>query len=519
MVVLGDGLTADRLLALGGPAAGPQPRLGSWSQRVASGRTEGEDVNRRSSVTAGDHRAQPWRRVRALVAVSAIVALGVGNVPAAVADKGDRAFPSEDEVAAAKAQAEQKARDVGAIKASLLLANQRLEQAAVEAEQASEAYNGAMWRLQVAKDEVRAAQQEAAQARRTVAQQRSDIGALVATSYQQGTELSALGAMMGADGPEGVLDQYAGFQGASDSLQADYDRFAAADALAQVYEGKAVDARRAQAAAADEARGLKDQAIAAAAVAQTTASQITAEKDALIRELALAQNISVELAQQRQTALEEIARERAAERARAEAQAAAKQQAAQEAAAAAKARADAKSRAEAKSRADAKAQAEAKQDKPRSNRPKPQENAPPPPPPAPAPPPPPPPTPPAPSGSGGAGQAIAFARAQLGEMYEWAAAGPDTWDCSGLMMAAWGSAGVSLPHYSAAQYYAGTPISASDLRPGDLVFWGTSSSPDSIHHVAMYLGDGMIIHAPRTGRPVSIDSMYYWIPPNLFARV
>ena len=82
-----------------------------------------------------------------------------------------------------------------------------------------------------------------------------------------------------------------------------------------------------------------------------------------------------------------------------------------------------------------------------------------------------------------------------------------------------GAGGVSLPHYSAAQYAASTPISSSQLRPGDLVFWGTSSSPSSIHHVAMYLGGGMIIHAPRTGRPVSIDSMYYWIPPNFFGRV
>ena len=126
---------------------------------------------------------------------------------------------------------------------------------------------------------------------------------------------------------------------------------------------------------------------------------------------------------------------------------------------------------------------------------------------------------PAPSGSGGAGEAIAFAKAQVGEPYVWGAAGPSSWDCSGLMLGAWGAAGVSLPHYSAAQYYAGTPISSGDLRPGDLVFWGSSSDPSSIHHVAMYIGDGMIVHAPRTGRPVSIDSLYYWIPPNFFARV
>jgi cell wall-associated NlpC family hydrolase len=125
--------------------------------------------------------------------------------------------------------------------------------------------------------------------------------------------------------------------------------------------------------------------------------------------------------------------------------------------------------------------------------------------------------PPAPSG--GAASAIAFARAQLGEPYVWGAAGPDSWDCSGLTMQAWAAGGVSLPHYSVAQYDAATPISAAELRPGDLVFWGSTSSPGSIFHVALYAGDGMIIHAPRTGRPVTLDSMYYWVPPNFFGRV
>jgi cell wall-associated NlpC family hydrolase len=112
-----------------------------------------------------------------------------------------------------------------------------------------------------------------------------------------------------------------------------------------------------------------------------------------------------------------------------------------------------------------------------------------------------------------------FARAQVGEPYQWGADGPDAWDCSGLTMRAWEAAGVSLPHYTVAQYYAGTPISAGELRPGDLVFWSSSSSPEGIHHVALYLGDGMIVHAPRTGRDVSVESMYYWVPPTHFSRV
>ncbi|HET9500149.1 MAG TPA: C40 family peptidase [Marmoricola sp.] len=426
-----------------------------------------------------------------------------------MADKGDRAFPSEEQVAAAKARADQKARDVGAIKASLLMANQRLEQAGLRAEQAAEAYNGAMWRLQVAKKNVRKAQADAVEARRTVEEQRRAIGSLVAATYQQGTQLTALSAMMGADGPEGVLNQYAGFQGASDSLQADYDRFAAADALAQVFERKAEEARDEQVKAAAEARDLKDQAAAAANAAQVAAAQIAAEKDALIRELAAAQNISVKLAKQRQTALEEIARERAEARARAEAEAAAREQA-REDAAAAKARAQARARARAEARAKARAE-EAAEDTTPTKRKRRRHHDTPAPAPAPTPPPPPPPPAPAPS-HGGVSAVIAFAEAQLGEPYEWAAAGPDTWDCSGLMMMAWREAGVYLPHYSGAQYDAGTPIPVSSARAGDLLFWTSNGAPSGIHHVALSLGGGDFIEAPYTGANVRYNSIYNWYP-------
>jgi len=64
-----------------------------------------------------------------------------------------------------------------------------------------------------------------------------------------------------------------------------------------------------------------------------------------------------------------------------------------------------------------------------------------------------------------------------------------------------------------------TPIPASALRPGDLVFWSSDGLPSGIHHVALYLGGGQILHAPRTGRPVAVDSMYYWLPPSFYGRV
>jgi len=107
--------------------------------------------------------------------------------------------------------------------------------------------------------------------------------------------------------------------------------------------------------------------------------------------------------------------------------------------------------------------------------------------------------------SGRAATAVAAAKSKLGISYVWAAAGPSTFDCSGLTMWAWAQAGVSLPHSSSMQYSSGTRVSASSLQPGDLVFYG---SP--IHHVALYVGGGQVIHAPQTGdvvRYASVDMM------------
>lgn len=106
------------------------------------------------------------------------------------------------------------------------------------------------------------------------------------------------------------------------------------------------------------------------------------------------------------------------------------------------------------------------------------------------------------SGSGNANTAVQTARAQLGKPYSWGAAGPDSFDCSGLTMYAWGHAGVSLPHNAADQQGMGTSVSQSDLQPGDLVFFGSPA-----YHVAIYIGDGMIIHAPTSGDVVKIVSL------------
>lgn len=105
--------------------------------------------------------------------------------------------------------------------------------------------------------------------------------------------------------------------------------------------------------------------------------------------------------------------------------------------------------------------------------------------------------------SGKGAVAIAYARKQLGKPYVWAAEGPGSFDCSGLTSSAWRAAGVSIPRTSAVQSKgAGRPVAKADLRPGDLVFF---FSP--VSHVALYAGDGIILHAPRPGKSVTYTTM------------
>ncbi|MCA0328384.1 MAG: C40 family peptidase [Actinobacteria bacterium] len=99
--------------------------------------------------------------------------------------------------------------------------------------------------------------------------------------------------------------------------------------------------------------------------------------------------------------------------------------------------------------------------------------------------------------SGRARIAVAYALAQVGDRYVAAASGPSAFDCSGLTMAAWRQAGVSLPHLSYAQWDVTRRVSRSELRPGDLVFYFGGGA----HHVSMYVGGGMMVSAsnPRDG--------------------
>jgi cell wall-associated NlpC family hydrolase len=112
-----------------------------------------------------------------------------------------------------------------------------------------------------------------------------------------------------------------------------------------------------------------------------------------------------------------------------------------------------------------------------------------------------------PAPTAAAGSAIRFALAQQGKPYEWGAAitQQDSFDCSSLMLQAYRSAGIILPRTSHEQSTAGAWLPVAQAQPGDLLFWAYDpSNKATIHHVAMYLGDGKIVEAQQTGVPVHI---------------
>lgn len=115
---------------------------------------------------------------------------------------------------------------------------------------------------------------------------------------------------------------------------------------------------------------------------------------------------------------------------------------------------------------------------------------------------------------GAAGTAVKTACAQIGKPYVFGATGPGSFDCSGLTQYSWGKAGVSLTHYTGAQWNEGTVVSRSNARPGDLVFFYSDH-----HHVGIYVGNGLMVHASRSGVPVKMARIDSSGPIAGFRRV
>jgi len=408
---------------------------------------------------------QQVTRLSSAIAIALTVTLGVGG--AALADGG---YPTQQQVDQARQHVTETRTSLGSARAAYTRATTAADRAEQQAEIASEAYNGAMWRLSLARTATRKAVAAATAAQAKVRDQRIGIADLVVRSYQDGAELNELSAFLNSGGPTEALENAGVVNMAGDSLKADYDRYVQLSDAADAAQQKAATAEQVQEKNATAARAARASAAAAAAHAETLAHDAAARRNALVKTLATAEHTSIALANKRQAALEAIARKKAEEAAKRAAAAAAKKAAAEQAAANAQGSGDENG---------------GPADVPSSL--------------------------PVPS-SGAVAAAIAYAKAQLGKPYLWAAAGPSRFDCSGLTMMAWREGGISLPHFSGAQYDAGTPIPVSQARPGDLYFWSYNGRPSGIHHVALALGDGAFIEAPHTGADVRYNNVSAWYP-------
>jgi cell wall-associated NlpC family hydrolase len=99
---------------------------------------------------------------------------------------------------------------------------------------------------------------------------------------------------------------------------------------------------------------------------------------------------------------------------------------------------------------------------------------------------------------------VQVAEAQVGKPYVWGAAGPDSFDCSGLVVWSWAHAGVGVPRVAADQQAWATPVPISQLAPGDLVFFGAPA-----HHVGIYVGGGLMVDAPHSGANVQVVPIWW----------
>jgi cell wall-associated NlpC family hydrolase len=388
-------------------------------------------------------------RVAAACALLALVSIPVALPRWRLDGNGNRKPPSQAQINAAENQVKQEQAALGAQQGRLSSANAQLTSLEVQAEALTQRYDQALVDEQRAAAAYRVTQARLRYARQAQDASQRQLADLAAEEFESGGGFGPMASMLGnASGPQGYLNQVGLGQVLAQNGTDTVAEAQANDVVAGVFRQQAHDLLVAQQADLRAAGHLK-LAIQAAVTRQTAFVQASrAKRSTLAGELASARAHTASLRAARQAAL-----------------AAAAEAAASRAAAAAG-----------------------------SGQP--------------------PATGPSWAASSGAtvtqGDIAAnWALTQLGKPYQWGAAGPDSYDCSGLTMEAWAQAGVQLLHYTGYQWEEGPHVPLSQLQRGDLLFYATNNSdPGTIHHVGIYIGNGLMVDAPYTGADVRIDSIY-----------
>ena len=455
----------------------------------------------------------PPRRHGHGVVATAVVALACTLAPSVLADPVD-----QSDIDRSKASERSTSTSIASLETRLAQESSNLEDAQIKAQVANEDYLAAVDELNTATKDAQAAQANADAATSSTASARSDLGSIVVQTYQEsGNPLDPLTPYLTSESLADLADADVALARAGESNNAKVQNVEALETVATSMQAIADQKVKAKEAAKTSAATAKSDAEAAAGDAQNAVATTRTNRQNLITQLAAQRNTTVELETkyQDQVEAERRAREEAA------AQAAAK-------AASEKAAADlAQKQAE---QAAAQPQESAPAPQEQSSRPGPSHQAPAQEPattsqpepeavgeeeaasaPAPAPAPEPATSPePAPSRSGNAAStAISTAMGYIGTPYVWAGESASGLDCSGLTMVSYAAAGVDLTHSSRVQYGEGAQVPLDAVQPGDLVFWSSDGSQSGIYHVAIYLGDDMMIEAPTFGMTVRVTSMRY----------
>jgi cell wall-associated NlpC family hydrolase len=441
-----------------------------------------------------------------------------------------RARETESEAVSAVARAESQLAAVSA----------RFDQLMVSAARAAEDHNGAQYALEEARATESEAAAEAARDEAAAEHSRAELGRVAASAYRTGGQLELVAAVLDADRADQFVGGAVVLQTVIRSHNTIADRAMEASAQAEDAAERARQARLDREEAARTAELAAGQAAAAVAEFETQVAALERERERALAELAAARGTTIALEEERQASLALAAaadEERAATASGSgqdgdptEAPGAPADRGGETPGDPATAPEPPPAGTPAEPPAASPAPAVTREPSPAATRdPSPAASSPratasptasnsqtsppatssPTKPPAKSPPPPP----------SGAQLAIDYARAQLGKPYEWGAAGPDSFDCSGLTMRAWQRAGVSLPHWSVAQARMVTRVSYGQLRPGDLIFWSDNGQASGTYHVGLYVGAGKMIHAPRPGKVVEIQNVFYWRTPSFYGRV
>lgn len=431
-------------------------------------------------------RRRAWGRVTLTAALVGV--LGLAGTAAA----GDPV--SDDDVDEARAAVAGTAAQVAAIDLQLAEQSAALDQAWVAVAQAAEDYTVAIVARDAADAAADEAQRRAEAAAAAVEEARADLGAIALEAYRSGGALDSLGAMLSSDGYEDYVARSTAIDQMGDRADRAVQRVEAAEVVGATLADIADEALADADDAAEAAEDALQRAQELQAAAEAEVDRIAAEREVLVAQLAELRQTSLEVERARQAQLE-------AER---------------------QARADAAAQNGRPSSGGSGGSGGAGGGGPTTPPPSGGSGSgsggqPTTPPADPGTPPPSNPTPSDPYGLGTGSQrgsadqgaaAVAWALQQVGKAYVYGASGPDSFDCSGLTMRAWQNAGLSINRTSRDQYRSYYKVAYDQMRPGDLIAWGTNGSdPGSVYHVAMYIGNGQMVEASRPGVPVRVTAI------------